>query len=438
MLKGFPNQINDLAKLARAMGVARALRGEGAQIRDDGVFGEALVRAGVLGTGHSPRPVEEYLAEQRLKPHSNQSFRTSARGLRELFRLMNCLAEDPNTNEAWLTPLGSRLARDSTEPLDEVEKAQWRAAVAAIKVGDPERGISHPYQVLIRLVQRHPDGLPRSKCALCLEANDDSDVELDRIVELASFDDDMDIWRHIGGDPNQRANWDNAVKVLPAFAEQLGDIVKSGRLVRPSPDSQWERPASNDLEPVPAVGTSAAEPIRANARVVDASRIARAGTTSDESDPISSARTPTREELAATLTARAERLTRHNLLVQQLARRLEANGCALSEDPYDCLASRGDQWVLIEVKTLHPRGDDERSRIRDALAQLLYYKQFALPDDCQDVTMTAVFERKPLDQHIEWLRNHSICAVWALGDRFIASDVGACGLLSEFAEPHGG
>lgn len=239
-------------------------------------------------------------------------------------------------------------------------------------------------------------------------------------------------------DPNQRANWDNAVKVLPAFAEQLGDIVKSGRLVMPSPGSQGDRPASNDLEPVSTVVTTAAEPIRANARVVNASSIARAGTTSDESDPISSARTPSREELAATLTARAERLTRHNLLVQQLARRLEAHGCTLSEDPYDCLASRGDQWALIEVKTLHPRGDDERSRIRDALAQLLYYKQFALPDDCQDVTMIAAFERKPIDQHIEWLRHHSICAVWVLGDRFIASDVGTCGLLSEFAELHAG
>ena len=433
MLKGFPNQINDLTKLARALGVANELLTEGAQLRDDGVYGEALVRAGVLGTGHSPRPVEEYLAKQRLKPHSNQSFRTSARGLRELFRLMNCLAEDPDANEAWLTPLGIRLASDSMEPLDEVENAQWRTAIAAIKIGD-----SHPYQVLLRLVQRYPEGLQRSRCALCLEANDDSDEELERIIRLAAQDDDMQIWRDIGGDPHQRANWDNAVKVLPGFAEQLGDIVKTGQSVRIAADTQDEPPVAPEVEAATSPATRPPEPIRAIARAVDSTSIARAGTASDESEAISSARTPTAEELAATLTARAERLTRHNLLVRRIARRLQAIGCTLQENPFDCLASRDGQYVLIEVKTLHPRGDDERARVRDALAQLLYYKEFTLPDQCREVAMIALFERKPSDHHVGWLSRHGICPVWASGDRFVTSDLQACGLLKEVTELHTG
>ena len=46
-MKGFPNQVADLRKLAVGMRCLVQLTDEGADARDDGVFGPALVRDGV-------------------------------------------------------------------------------------------------------------------------------------------------------------------------------------------------------------------------------------------------------------------------------------------------------------------------------------------------------------------------------------------------------
>jgi len=90
-MKGFPNQVADLGKLATAMQCIVRLVDAGKQAKDDGVFGKELVRAGVAGAGHSPQPVEEYIRSQLRKKPSDQSFRTTARGLRELFRFSDSL-----------------------------------------------------------------------------------------------------------------------------------------------------------------------------------------------------------------------------------------------------------------------------------------------------------------------------------------------------------
>jgi hypothetical protein len=82
-VKGFPNQVADLEKLASGMRTLIERIGAGENPKDDGLFGQALVRAGVAGTGHTPMPVEEYIQQQLLNTPNNQSFRTTARGLRE-------------------------------------------------------------------------------------------------------------------------------------------------------------------------------------------------------------------------------------------------------------------------------------------------------------------------------------------------------------------
>jgi|SRR6516164_7411666 hypothetical protein len=81
-MKGFPNQVAELPKLAIAMQCLTEIESAGENGKDDEVFGRALVRAGVAGTGHIRRPVEEYLRAQALKEPSNRSYRTTARGLR--------------------------------------------------------------------------------------------------------------------------------------------------------------------------------------------------------------------------------------------------------------------------------------------------------------------------------------------------------------------
>ena len=62
-VKGFPNQVADLRKLATAMQCIVRLVDTDGQARDDGILGQELVRASVAGTGHRP-------AGRRLHPQA--------------------------------------------------------------------------------------------------------------------------------------------------------------------------------------------------------------------------------------------------------------------------------------------------------------------------------------------------------------------------------
>lgn len=224
-MKGFPNQVADLAKLAAGMRSLVRLVDEGHNAKDDAVFGEDLLRAGVAGTGHTPVPVERYLREQRRRRPSNQSFRTTARGLRELYRLFGLI--DDLGARVVVTDLGRQAAGFADRPLDADQIDFWRRVIRNVAHRGEQPEASHPYQVLLRLVGRKP-GITRTKCALALEARNGSPEELDRIARLADLSEE-EIRRRIGV---TEANWDNAKKVLPSLAEQLGDVIVTRRAVR--------------------------------------------------------------------------------------------------------------------------------------------------------------------------------------------------------------
>lgn len=221
-MKGFPNQIAAFTKLNRGMQTIVHLVEHGKNARDDGVLGEAFVRQGVLGAGHTPKPVDEYLREQRAKAPSRQSFRVSARGLRELYRLLDLI--DDAAGAVVVTPEGRQAAAFAGQPLNAELIEFWRRVVRNLSHYGGDATASHPYQVMLRLIARRP-GITRAKCALALEARDDSPGEFERIVQLSRLPEEQ-ILDRIGV---SQANWDNAKKVLPRFAEQLGDVSKSGQ-----------------------------------------------------------------------------------------------------------------------------------------------------------------------------------------------------------------
>ena len=279
-MKGFPNQIAELPKLANGMGCLTRLADDGANGKDDGVFGQALVRAGVAGTGHTPRPVEDYIREQLTKERGNQSFRTTARGLRELYRLMGFI--DDSGPDLHVTRLGRRAATFAGSPMDAAQVSFWRRVIRDMTHTD-DNGTSHPYQVLLRLVARKP-GITRAICALALEANDDSPEELDRIVALAGLPENTIITR-IGV---TTSNWDNAKKMLPKYAEQLGDVIRSGHSFVIA-DSPGRAEAGAGDAPVPPSGARARPTVGARAprssRAVTRESIGRAGMV-DRSDEV--------------------------------------------------------------------------------------------------------------------------------------------------------
>jgi hypothetical protein len=159
-MKGFPNQIADLVKLARGLRCVIDLLSAGENPKDDGVLGVALVHAGVLGTGHTPISADKYIAQQLKKKPSNQSFRTSARGLRELYRLLG-LIDDAGAALA-VTPTGRQAAAFAGTSLDAAQIQFWRQVISNLR---HEGGgtASHPYQVMLNPSLADPE--PRERNA---------------------------------------------------------------------------------------------------------------------------------------------------------------------------------------------------------------------------------------------------------------------------------
>lgn len=408
-MKGFPNQLNNLTKLSKALVVANDLAQEGKSFRDDGVYGEALIHAGVVGTGHSPKPVLEYLAEQNLKAHSEQPFRTTARGLRELFRTLGLMESDGE--QCWLTASGKELALQCSGDPIQTPLPYWSSVIRKMSHYGNYGKISHPYQMLLRLVARIP-GISRAKCALALEAKDDSPEELNRIVGLAAIP-EADLPEKLG---ITVSTWKNAIKVLPSFAIQLGDLVQKGQTVH--------------LATIPG-GTSGEAQVEHNGkesaqqsagpRQVTADAIATAGTADfhDEEDK-DLPEAPTPEDLAARAAKLLNRLKRHNLIVKKVAETLQTAGAILYEHPFDCLAQFPEVNILIEVKSLSGDPADEVERVRSALGQLLYYEAFAINHLQNDhpVLKLALFELPITSNHAEWLRGTGIEPVWLNDGKF--------------------
>lgn len=398
-VKGFPNQVADLVKVRTAISAFVKIYDEGSNPKDDGVFGEALVRAGVAGTGHVPKPIEEYLRGQRLKPNSGQSFRTTARGLRELFRLLGFI--DDLSGPLVIYKNARTAAEFHGDELSEAEIHFWRRVISNL-THDGDGTTSHPYQVLLKLVARCP-GITRAKCALALDAKDDTPEELERIVELASLTEE-EIRKRIGV---TEANWENAKKVLPKFAEQLGDVVRRGQtfVIADAPGR------AADTVAIPTASPSKRPRAPRTSRVVSPETVARAGTANQEFDEHTTNLDPA--AAAAAIKKRFDRLRRHNEIVRHLAARINRLTTELYEDPFDLLAIADDVAFIFEVKTLDGTPEDEVDRVRDALSQLLYYETFVVVPKVGDATVRriAVFEGPIKDEHKTWLNQFSIGVV---------------------------
>jgi len=420
-VKGFPNQVAELPKIADGIKCLVDIVDAGRNGRDDGVFGEGLVRARVAGTGHKPKPIDQYLAEQRLKSASNQSFRTTARGLRELYRIMNLI--DDSAGPVVVTPLGRTAASFSGKKWDEKQTDFWRGVIRDIEHSDEHGNTSHPYQVLLRLVARKP-GITRAKCALALEARDDSAKELDRIAALADLS-ESDIIDKLGV---SQSNWDNAKKVLPKFAEQLDDVVRSSGgtfVLADAPGKAETTGAAAAVAPRKEGARNPAAP-RApkSSREVTPETIGKAGTEEKFGDvPLPPPGDPV--AMAAAIKSRGERLKRHNLMVKEFAGLFTKAGSKLYEDPFDILALFAEIGVLVEAKTLDGSPADERERVREAIGQLLYYEGFLTAAVAGEAPICKIgcFEEKISDDHSKWLNKYGVAAVWKADGKFAGDEL---------------
>jgi len=409
-MKNIPHQINDLGKLHSALQVFRELARAGADLHDDGAVGQAMARRGVYTFRNRTLSLDEALATEAQKPRQSQGTRTFARDIRRFFLLLGYLEAQPN-GKVEVSDLGEHLVGVGN---DTPEARQiWRTALRTMSVMDEHGNASHPYVILLRLAASR-EGIDPPRLALALEARDDSDEELRRILNLAASDDWMIALKDAGATGTMIAN---ATKVLPGLARQLNDIQTVAGRVRLSGQRHGfapDHPAGRSES-----GTEGVERWRRNHRQVGVDEIARA--------PVTPADAPDTREYAdprETAEIRRSRSVRHQRLVRDFARALSARGFDLLEDPYDILALRaGTPSVLLEAKTLSGDAADEVARVREALAQIFYYERFDVPaaQRAAGILRVALFERPVRAEHRVFLESLGVLTVWRDGDKFVTS-----------------
>jgi hypothetical protein len=175
----FPNQINDLLKLRRALAVAVELSPE--ELRDDGIYGEALLEAGVIRTQID----RETLANL---PSSRQPHRTTARGLRQHFMLLGCMR--PVTDGVALTEEGMTIAGQQGDAISPTEYEIWRSLLSELTFPHPlypdlSEGVVRirPTHVILAILE--PGPVPTRGLALAFSAVDESSNEIARVRALA-------------------------------------------------------------------------------------------------------------------------------------------------------------------------------------------------------------------------------------------------------------
>lgn len=397
-MKNFPHQFNQIDRLVDALRVFARIAAEEQDLGNDTTVGRALAQDGVYRFRDKSVSLAENLEREAGKPRQSRGTETCARDLRRLFGYLGLLSDD-----------GSRLSERGQELADAADDTArdeiLRNALREMALADDDDGrVSHPYRLLLRLVEARP-GIPGELLGLCLEADDDSQEEFDRLLSI--IDEEYvtwtDVYQSLGISDHMARN---SIKVLPPIARQLGDIVV---------DEFGGHHLGDDVqgEPAPAnVHEFTRTHQQRHPRPVTSDEIARwkrSDTDPDEAPPPSDP-----AAVASAIEVRADRTDRHNRLVREFAQELELAGLDLMEFPFDCLGLYEGISILCEMKSLDGSPEDERTRVRTCLAQLLYYEQFDLPVAINRATMkkAAVFEGPISTAHQAFLELHDCVVIW--------------------------
>ena len=128
-------------------------------------------------------------------------------------------------------------------------------------------------------------------------------------------------------------------------------------------------------------------------------------------------------DLSGSIALRQRRTQEHQALMRRMAEHLENAGFALFENPFDCLARRDQEVLLIEAKTLDGSPSDERRQAEKALGQLRGYAHFDLPGDIDAASLKQIvlFSERPSEEITTFLMACGLEVMWPYGDAWGAS-----------------
>ncbi|MEI4481175.1 MULTISPECIES: hypothetical protein [unclassified Phyllobacterium] len=394
-MKNFPHQYSQIDRLTDALRVAEKVIKSGGQLGDDAVFGEALVFGNVhniAGDG----TLAERLKNEKLKPVSNRGYHTAAREMRRFLVLAKFLEQSAATGAYQITANGVELLK-SDNPL--VYKQLWREGVSGIELNDAGN-VSHPYRIMMRLVQDRP-GIAVKKLLLALEARNDGSAEYKRILDLSTSPFE-DILASLNISSASAAN---AIKILPSIAQQVGDLEKrqNQAWISERVDVSEDEVA---IETNVNAGATTSNSSNRRSRDVDAKTIA--------SEPAFQNTAGSKKfDLAAAIALRQRRHVIHQRAVKSMANKFEALGFTLSEHPFDCFGQRKKHSILVEMKTLDGSPSDERKQAERALGQIQAYRHFDLPEDKKkNLILIVAFSQKPITEICNFLNIQGVFAAY--------------------------
>lgn len=353
-MKNIPHQFNNLNKYFEALQTVLQLIEEETPLRDENL-GEQLLRNGVINPGREGLSIEEYLLEQSTKTPSNRGYHTAARETIKFFKLIGFLIVYENKSGELTTSALQILS----VPDETIRKELWRNAFLQIGVEGTDGEISHPYRILLKLVQDKP-GIETKKLMLALEAENDSIEEYERIIDLS----ELTFENILASTGTSVSMARNAVKILPAIEEQLGDISRRGnyafpigRLVITEDEISTEIPSdATNLEGVPY----------SQYRSVTSETIAV--------DPIFNTVSSISIDYTESIRIRQQRLSEHQEIVRQLGQFCEERGFELYEGKFDCLSTFDETALVFEIKTILSSMPDQEKQSIKGVGQLKYYK----------------------------------------------------------------
>lgn len=407
-MKNFPHQFNNLEKLLKALNVAKDIIDSGSPLTDEN-FGERLTREGIHTYRDRGLSIEQYFEAERHKPKQNRGYLTAARDIRRLLELLGLVVVLDGKKQSRLTSKGKQLVNVS---LGETVIPIWKNAMMQLALESNEGGVSHPYRLLIKLVNSFP-GIETSKLLLALEAEDDSEDEFVRIAELVKLSVE-DIIMEIGTTKSMAAN---AVKILPGIAEQLNDIERRANHAYPVGQLYvTEDDISTGKEPVPPSDK------KVPFRQVTADEIAK--------DPSIKIISSVSIDIADAIKIRQKRLVEHQEIVRLLALLNDKTGIKLFEGKFDCLAIKGDKALLYEIKTILESSSDQEKQTVKGVGQLKYYK-FSIAQQQKALTNireVLVFSQKPDSEIIEFCKSENIAVIWREGGKFLIFNIDTGGV----------
>jgi hypothetical protein len=392
-MKNFPHQINQLPRLNAALGVMDRMLSENRNLNDDGILGDALALAGVYTFRHAGTDsVQRLLILEHGKAASNQGTRTCARELRRTFVLLGFLEPDrEDPTQQRITPIARALLTFTTAGAEAEASDIWRQAMWALSLTDSS-GTSHPYRILLRLVTAC-GRLPKYLSGLCLEAQDDSEEEFRRILSVALADDAQTRLGRLDSAHMIK----NSVKIIPAIAVQLGDVVQSGDHFVPSPAIAGFSPEAARTPAATAnIGDALQRPTSSRVRGIG-SRIPRTlgnSTSTRVFDP----------------DALAERTNSHEACLDRLMHLVPQMWVPMEGD-FDLAFVSETVVLLVEAKTIRA---DAAIQTRLALGQLLYYEYFDIRRQYPGrIILRLMLTDNPIVAELqEYLASHQTGIIW--------------------------